>query len=249
MFILSCSTQKPPIRYSADVVDRKIAHSIHQDSPVFSRFENVKLFIDSLNIAPKMIEFGIDEVRSAVCQVLIDENAKIVDIYFHQSAGSFIETKIISILNSSIFKSYKSKDSNNMQKYSLILPFYIVQDRILSPYKWKSSKNSNKKSQPKDENIVPFGSPPMPIGGFQKIQENLIYPEIARKAGIQGKIIINALINEQGFIEDFTFLESDLFELNHVAVMALLSVKWKPAFKEGRPQKIWAGIPIIFRLR
>lgn len=51
-------------------------NSLYKDSPVFSRYENVKLFIDSLDISSNEIAFGADEVSSIICQILIDENAK-----------------------------------------------------------------------------------------------------------------------------------------------------------------------------
>jgi len=37
--------------------------------------------------------------------------------------------------------------------------------------------------------------------------------------------------------------------MDHAAVMALLSVRWKLAQKEGKPQKVWVSIPILFRLK
>ena len=252
LFIFACSSLKKLIKYSPNVINRKIMNSLYEDSPVFSRYENVKLFIDSLDISSNEIEFGVDEVCSIICQILIDENAKIEDIHFHQFAGISIDTIIIDILNSSIFKNYFSEDSNRMQKYSVILPFYIAQNRILSPYMCKPKKSLNdlkKKPVTEDKIIVPYDSPPMPIGGFQKIQDNLIYPEIARKAGFQGKVVIQVLINEQGLVEKFKYLKSTIFEMDHAAVMALLSVRWKPAQKEGKPQKVWVSIPILFRLK
>lgn len=67
--------------------------------------------MNSFDIYSNEIAFGVDEVSSIICQVLIDENAKIEDIYFHQSAGISIDTIIIDILNSSKFKNYLSEDS------------------------------------------------------------------------------------------------------------------------------------------
>jgi len=223
-------------------------NSLYEDSPVFLSYENVKLFIDSLDISSHEISFGADQVSSIICQILIDENATIKDIYFHQSAGRAIDSTIIKILNSSKFKKYRPEDSNRMQKYSVIIPFYFAQNRILSPYMCKPFKELKKKPEIEDKLVI-YDTPPMPIGGFEKIQHNLIYPEIARKAGIQGEVMIQALIDEQGFVEKFKFTKSTIFEMDHAAAMALLSVRWKPAQKKGTPQKVWVAIPIRFKLK
>ena len=39
---------------------------------------------------------------------------------------------------------------------------------------------------------------PEPIGGMFAIQEKIKYPEIAKRAGIEGKVIIQAFIDENG---------------------------------------------------
>ncbi len=247
ILINACSNQKKLLNYSPEVIDRSLMKSLYNDISAFSDYEDVKLFVDSLNISSNKINDKSDEVRSIICQLLIDENAKIDDFYFHQSAGSAIDSTITQILNSSEFKGYTSEDSNRTQKYSVILPFFITQNRILSPYMCKSFKDMKKKRTIED--IVPFDKPPMPVGGFQKIQDNLVYPEIARKAGIEGKVMMQVLIDEQGLVEKFTFTESNLFEMDYAAAMAILSVKWKPAQREGKPQKVWISIPVAFRLK
>ena len=46
--------------------------------------------------------------------------------------------------------------------------------------------------------FVPYDSPPSPIGGFVSIQRNLTYPEIARRAGVEGTVVIYVLIDTKG---------------------------------------------------
>ncbi|MFQ5639093.1 MAG: energy transducer TonB [bacterium] len=98
--------------------------------------------------------------------------------------------------------------------------------------------------------FVAYDEEPKPIGGFGSIQRALRYPEIARKAGIEGKVIVHVLVSEKGIVERTKILKS----LGHsgcddAAVKAIRSVKWKPALQRDKPVKVWVAIPVIFKLK
>lgn len=98
--------------------------------------------------------------------------------------------------------------------------------------------------------FVAYDEAPQPIGGFAAIQRNLEYPEIARKAGIEGRVIVNVLVDVDGSIVETKILQS----LGHsgcdeAAIKAIRAVKWKPAKQRDRPVKVWVGIPVIFKLK
>ncbi|MBU0711942.1 hypothetical protein KKA87_08505, partial [bacterium] len=46
--------------------------------------------------------------------------------------------------------------------------------------------------------FIPYDEAPEPIGGFLAIQRNVIYPEIAQEAGIEGTVVVQAFVNEFG---------------------------------------------------
>lgn len=102
-----------------------------------------------------------------------------------------------------------------------------------------------------DVNIfVPYDEPPSPVGGFAAIQRALKYPEIARKAGIEGKVIVQVLVSEKGEVINTKIIKS----LGHAgmdesAVNAIRGVKWKPALQRDKPVKVWVAIPVIFKLK
>jgi len=49
--------------------------------------------------------------------------------------------------------------------------------------------------------FVAFDEPPTPKGGFRSIQKALKYPEIARKAGIEGRVTVHVLVSEKGIVK------------------------------------------------
>jgi len=107
-------------------------------------------------------------------------------------------------------------------------------------------------SQVRDDSpiFVPHDKSPEPIGGYEAIQHNLRYPEIARKAGIEGRLMVWAKINEQGEVIQTRILKSlGPNGCDEAAMHAISSVKWKPAMRENKPITVWIAVPIDFRLK
>ena len=98
--------------------------------------------------------------------------------------------------------------------------------------------------------FVAYDEPPAPIGGFAAIQSRLKYPEIARKAGVEGRVYVNVLIDEKGNVVDTKILKSlGNNGCDEAAISAIKTVKWIPAKQRDRPVKVWVGIPVVFKLK
>ncbi|NQT25290.1 TonB family protein [candidate division KSB1 bacterium] len=105
-------------------------------------------------------------------------------------------------------------------------------------------------SDDKEIVFVSYDSPPEPIGGFEAIQKNLRYPELARKAGIEGRVIIYVQVDENGDAIRTRVIQS-LGENNgcdEAAIEAVKAVKWKPAMQRDQNVKVWIAVPIDFKL-
>lgn len=98
--------------------------------------------------------------------------------------------------------------------------------------------------------FVAYDEPPRPVGGFAAIQRALKYPEIARKVGIEGRVIVQVLVSDKGEVVKTKILKSlGHSGLDEAAVDAIRSVKWKPAKQRDKPVAVWVSIPVIFKLK
>ena len=98
--------------------------------------------------------------------------------------------------------------------------------------------------------FVAYDEPPEPIGGFAAIQRNLKYPEIARKAGIEGTVFVEAIIDEKGTVIQTAIVKSlGHSGLDEAAIAAIRAVKWKPAKQRDKAVKVRISIPVKFRLK
>jgi len=107
-------------------------------------------------------------------------------------------------------------------------------------------------SEEEDETpmFVPYDSAPEAIGGMAAVQKNLIYPEIARRAGVEGPVIIKVLIDTKGNVNDTVVLKSlGNNGCDEAAIEAIKKSKWKPALQRDKPVKVWVSIIVHFKLR
>ena len=90
---------------------------------------------------------------------------------------------------------------------------------------------------------------PEPIGGIKGIQEKIVYPEIAKRAGVEGKVYILAFVDETGTVIKAQVLKGIGAGCDEAALDAVLKTKFKPGKQRGKPVKVQVSIPIIFKLQ
>ncbi len=83
------------------------------------------------------------------------------------------------------------------------------------------------------------------------LQRRVEYPEMARRAGVEGRVSIKVLIGKDGKPKPGrTIIEETASELfNPAAVKAIMAQVFPPATQNGQPVEVWVVIPIVFRLR
>lgn len=98
--------------------------------------------------------------------------------------------------------------------------------------------------------FIPYDEPPEPIGGFAEIQKNIVYPEIAQEAGIEGTVVVQAYVNEYGVVTECTILKGmPNTGLEEAAIAAIKKTRFKPAKQRDRNVGVYISIPVIFKLK
>jgi len=90
---------------------------------------------------------------------------------------------------------------------------------------------------------------PEPIGGIKAIQEKIVYPEIAKRAGVEGKVYVLAFVDESGSVTKAQVLKGIGAGCDEAALDAVQKTKFKPGKQRGKPVKVQVSIPIIFKLQ
>jgi TonB family protein len=106
-------------------------------------------------------------------------------------------------------------------------------------------KNGGKKLE-KDEGTVSETGEVRPPRIIKKVEP--VYPKEARQAGIQGTVILEAMIDTEGNVIKARVLES-IPDLDQAAIDALKQWKYEPVFIDGKPKPIVFTVTIRFQLR
>lgn len=87
------------------------------------------------------------------------------------------------------------------------------------------------------------------LGGQAKLQGCVKYPERARRAGIEGRVIVQFIVNEQGKVEDPRVIRGIGGGADEEAVRCVEQAEFKPGRQRGKPVRVQYSLPVIFRLQ
>jgi len=111
-----------------------------------------------------------------------------------------------------------------------------------------ADKKEKKQEGIEDEIFVVVEQMPELIGGISSVMENLQYPEMARMAGIEGRVIVQFIIDEKGNVVDPFVVRGIGGGCDKEAVRAVSQAKFSPGIQRGRPVKVRYSIPVTFNL-
>ena len=103
--------------------------------------------------------------------------------------------------------------------------------------------------EPTPDFIAAVEEPPAPIGGLSAIEKNIVYPELARRAGIQGSVNLLAYVDEEGNVVKVEIVKGIGGGCDEAAIDAVMKIKFQPGMQRGKPVKVRVGLPIKFRLK
>jgi len=92
------------------------------------------------------------------------------------------------------------------------------------------------------------GTMPQPVGGMEAIAQNIDYPDIAQQAGIEGRVIVQFVVDAEGNVRNPEVVRGLGAGLDEAAVAALEATEWKAGEQNGEPVHVQMAFPMTFRL-
>ena len=96
--------------------------------------------------------------------------------------------------------------------------------------------------------------PGIPVGvwlnGLKFLGKNIKYPTISQENGVQGKVIVQFVVNKDGSIVDPVVVRSVDPYLDKEALRVIKTMpKWKPGKQRGKAVRVKYTVPVTFKLQ
>lgn len=184
-------------------------------------------------------------------ELYIGEDGNIERIKIRSGFGGEYDSRFISAMKSWRFEPALNEGKKVKSVYDLILAVYYDKDKDVFTFNDQAAPPPPPFDLKYNEEMfaLKVDSSPEPVGGMSAIARNVVYPEVAKKAGIQGKVFLKAFIDENGNVLKADVIKGIGAGCDEAAINAVMKTKFKPGIQNGKPVKVQLAIPIVFKLQ
>lgn len=207
--------------------------------------KQVKSFSKAIDKVKKNIAISDSLIEKFDYALYINENGFIDKVRVRESNFPNVDKLLASEMNNWKMKIYTEK--NEPHKYRIDWNFSLVKNEDGSYFVTNTRIPIIEKYNGEDF-FCSVEKMPSPIGGIKAIQEKIIYPEIAKRAGIEGRVFIKAFVNKYGKVVATQIIKGKGAGLDEAAISAAQQTKFMPALQKGKPVGAQVVIPVLFKL-
>ena len=99
-----------------------------------------------------------------------------------------------------------------------------------------------------EEIFVVVEQMPELVGGLAAVHKHITYPEMARKAGIEGRVVVQFIIDKEGNVLDPVVVRGIGGGCDEEAINAVKQIKFVPGRQRGKPVSVRYSLPVSFKL-
>ncbi len=172
-------------------------------------------------------------------------------------SGALDGNKISIELNEINFKiSSSAQISESIDKADIWAKLFINKESTLgfgqfasvSSLEEKLRTSSESKFNKEGDYFVVVEEMPKLVGGLASIQGKVEYPEMAKRAGIEGRVTVQFIVNENGEVENPKVIRGIGGGCDEAALEAVKQARFEPGIQKGEPVRVQYSLPIVFRL-
>ncbi len=226
-----------------DVARESVAPEITTEVPppkgdVFVVVEEMPELIGGMQAIAEKIHYP-ETARKAgvegtvIVQFVVDENGKVQNPVIVKGVGAGLDEEALRVVRQLTFKPGKQRGRPVKVRMALPIRFEL----------------EGKADTAKTASVAPeVDSMPEVLGGFTAIAQRIHYPEVAKKAGVEGTVIVQFVVDEKGRVREPRVIQGAGAGLDEEALRVVRTLRFRPAKKDGKPVPVQIALPIQFKL-
>jgi len=175
---------------------------------------------------------------------VVDKEGRVTDPSVRRSPDPLLSAAALEAVQASEFIPGRQRGVAVKVRYSLPVNF------VLRGRGARTGANRPRPAPGPDENGIynVVEQAPRLIGGLEGLQARIEYPELAERAGIEGRVFVTFVVDEQGRVQDATIARTPDPVLGEAALKAVQESEFTPGLQRGQPIKVRYSLPVNFRL-
>ena len=169
---------------------------------------------------------------------LVSEGWNMIDRVIHKTSRSHVHEYELRADHGADVKAHPSQASNPQQDVDI-----EIQNDLEAVVETQVEIESNL-----EDVFVVVERSPVLIGGMEALHRRIEYPDVARKAGVQGRVFLQFVVEKDGSVSNILPVRGIGAGCDEAAVRALEDVRFEPGMQRGRPVRVKMMLPIEFRL-
>ena len=183
-----------------------------------------------------------------ICNFVIEKDGSVSDVQIVRGIDPHLDDEAIRVIEAMPkWKPGMQKEEIVRTRFTLPIVFRLTGDVD------DNQKTSDNSSVPTEDIFVVVEQQPEYPDGVEAMMkflgDSVRYPIEAQEKGIQGRVIVNFVVNKDGSITDVNVVRGVDPSIDAEAVRVIESMpKWKPGVQRGQPVNVRYTLPVSFKL-
>ena len=245
---------KPDLFSEETVEDNSEVFVVVEEQPSFpgGNAAMMRFLSDNIKYPTEAQEKGTE--GRVIVNFVVEKDGRLSDFNVVRGIDPLLDNEAVRVLKSMPNWS-PGKQRGEVVRVRFTLPVvFRLEGKDAKDSSSASASSAPVKASASDEVFVVVESQPEFPGGnvalMKWLSDNIKYPMVAQENGIQGRIIVNFIVEKDGSLSDVQVVRSIDPALDKEAVRVVETMpKWKPGVQRGERVRVRYTLPVVFKLQ
>lgn len=185
---------------------------------------------DNIKYPTQAVEVGLE--GRVVCDFIIEKDGSVSNVKVAESADSLLDAEAVRVLTSMSAWTPGQDENGEAVRVKYVIPVTFMLDGT--------------RDQVEQQPEFPGGMEAY----LDFMAKNIKYPAECEKNGVEGRVLVDVVIDEEGNVTEPKVKKSvdPLLDAEALRVVKMMP-KWTPGMNEGKAVKVLYTVPFTFRLK